>query len=53
MEFNRLFNIFTISAIIIMLFTTLVSAGFAVRERAENNMGHKTASNLTIIDYSF
>lgn len=39
MEFNRFFNIFTVSAIVIMLLTTLISACFAISERANSNLG--------------
>lgn len=44
MEFNRLFNIFTVCAIVIMLLTTLVSACFTVSKRAESNLGVFAAS---------
>ena len=57
MEFNRLFNIFTISSIVIMLLTVLISAGIAVKERSEINLGHKSSAsvfvNHTINDLSF
>ena len=39
MEFNRLINAFTASAIIIMLVTALVGGAFAVSSRAESNLG--------------
>lgn len=39
MEFNKIFNTFTITAVIIMLLTTLVSVGFAISERAKTNLG--------------
>ncbi len=39
MEFNRLFNVFTVSAIVILLVTALVSAGFTISSRAESNLG--------------
>lgn len=39
MKFNRLLNAFTVSAIIILLVTALVSAGFTVSSRAESNLG--------------
>ncbi len=39
MEFNRLFNVFTVSAIIILLITALATAGFTVSSRAESNLG--------------
>lgn len=39
MEFNRMFNIFTVSAIVILLVTALVTAGFTVATRAEGNLG--------------
>lgn len=38
MEFNRYFNFFTVSAIVILLVTALVSASFAVVSRAESNL---------------
>lgn len=43
MEFNRLLNAFTVSAIIILLVTALVGAAFTVSSRAESNLG--TVSN--------
>ncbi len=39
MEFNRLLNAFTISAIVILLVTALVGAAFTVSSRAESNLG--------------
>ena len=39
MEFNKMFNVFTVSAIVIMLLTTLISACFAVSVRADSNLG--------------
>jgi hypothetical protein len=39
MEFNRLFNVFTVSSIIILLMTALVTASFTVSSRAESNLG--------------
>ncbi len=39
MEFNRLLNAFTISAIVILLVTALVGATFTVSRRAESNLG--------------
>lgn len=39
MEFNKMFNVFTVSAILIMLLTTLISACFAVSMRADSNLG--------------
>ena len=39
MEFNRLFNIFTVSAIIVLLVTAFVTASFTVLTRAESNLG--------------
>lgn len=47
MEFNRLFNVFTVSAIVIMLLTAFISAGFAVRERAEMNLGNKSTASVS------
>ncbi len=38
MEFNRLLNAFTVSAIIILLVTALVGAAFTVSSRAESNL---------------
>lgn len=48
MEFNRLFNIFTVSAIIIMLLTVLVSAGVAVKERSEINLGDRSQASVFV-----
>ena len=39
MEFNRFFNLFTVSVIVILLAVTFVSACFAVAERANSNLG--------------
>ncbi|MBQ8182909.1 MAG: hypothetical protein IJ025_03290 [Clostridia bacterium] len=39
MEFNRYFNFFTVSAIVILLVTALAAASFAVVSRAESNLG--------------
>ncbi len=39
MEFNRLFNIFTVSAIVVLLVTAFVTASFTVLTRAESNLG--------------
>jgi hypothetical protein len=48
MEFNRLFNIFTISAIVIMLLTVFASAVVAVKERSEINLGDRTAVSVSV-----
>ncbi len=37
-EFNRLFNVFTIAAIIIMLLTTVVAASVTVIEKGRSNL---------------
>lgn len=39
MEFNRIFNIFTVSAIAIMILITAVSACFTISNRANGNLG--------------
>ena len=39
MEFNKMFNFFTVAAIVIMLLTTLVSACFTVSVRGNSNLG--------------
>ena len=48
MEFNRLFNVFTVSAIVIMLLTVLVSAVVAVKERSEINLGYRTSATVSV-----
>ena len=37
-EFNRLFNIFTVLAIVIMLLTTVVAASVTVIEKGKSNL---------------
>lgn len=37
-EFNRLFNIFTVLAILIMLLTTVVAASVTVIEKGKSNL---------------
>lgn len=37
-EFNRLFNIFTVLAIVIMLLTTVVAASITVIEKGKSNL---------------
>ncbi len=37
-EFNKLFNIFTVLAIIIMLLTTVVAASITVIEKGKSNL---------------
>ena len=37
-EFNKLFNIFTVLAIIIMLLTTVVAASVTVIEKGNSNL---------------
>ena len=37
-EFNKLFNLFTVLAIIIMLLTTVVAASITVVEKGESNL---------------
>ena len=37
-EFNRLFNAFTVLAIVIMLLTTVVAASITVIEKGESNL---------------
>lgn len=37
-EFNRLFNIFTVLAIVIMLLTTVVAASVTVIEKGNSNL---------------
>lgn len=37
-EFNRLFNMFTVLAIIIMLLTTVVGASITVIEKGKSNL---------------
>ena len=49
MEFNKLFNMFTVIAIVIMLLTALISAGCAISERAKSNLGvYKSCESLEI-----
>lgn len=37
-EFNKLFNIFTVAAIVIMLITTVAAASYTVIVRGDNNI---------------
>ena len=37
-EFNRLFNIFTVLAIVVMLLTTVVAASVTVIEKGRSNL---------------
>lgn len=37
-EFDRLFNIFTVAAIVVMLITTVAAASFTVIVRGDNNI---------------
>lgn len=37
-EFNRLFNVFTVVAILIMLFTTAVAASLTVINKGKSNL---------------
>lgn len=37
-EFNKLFNIFTVLAIVIMLLTTVVAASITVVEKGKSNL---------------
>ena len=46
-EFNRLFNVFTVLAIVIMLLTTVVAASITVIEKGESNL---YSVNATIND---
>ena len=46
MEFNKMFNIFTVSAIIIMLLITLVSACFAISVRGNSNLGVSVVTEI-------
>ena len=39
MEFNRIFNFFTVSAIVILLVTTFVATGITIVTRAKSNLG--------------
>ncbi len=44
-EFNKLFNIFTVLAIVIMLLTTVVAASVTVIEKGESNLYSVVAEN--------
>lgn len=46
-EFNKLFNIFTVLAIVIMLLTTVVAASITVIEKGNSNL---YSVNATIND---
>lgn len=46
-EFNKLFNIFTVLAIVIMLLTTVVAASVTVIEKGKSNL---YSVNATIND---
>ena len=44
-EFNKLFNIFTVLAIVIMLLTTVVAASITVVEKGKSNLYSVAAEN--------
>ena len=44
-EFNRLFNAFTVLAIVIMLLTTVVAASVTVIEKGNSNLYSVVAGN--------
>ena len=46
-EFNKLFNVYTVLAIVIMLLTTVVSASITVIEKGNSNL---YSVNATIND---
>ena len=46
-EFNKLFNIFTVLAIVIMLLTTVIAASITVIEKGKSNL---YSVNATIND---
>ena len=48
-EFNRLFNAFTIVAIIIMLLTTVVAASITVVEKGKSNLYSVNATRNEIV----
>ena len=52
-EFNKLFNIFTVLAIIIMLLTTVVGASITVIEKGNSNLYsvNATRNEFTISEY--
>ena len=49
-EFNRLFNAFTVLAIVIMLLTTVVAASITVIEKGKSNL---YSVNATRNEFSF
>lgn len=49
-EFNKLFNMFTVLAIIIMLLTTVVGASITVIEKGNSNL---FSVNATINSFAF
>ena len=52
-EFNKLFNIFTVLAIVIMLLTTVVAASITVIEKGKSNLfsANVTINELPISEY--
>ena len=52
-EFNKLFNIFTVLAIVIMLLTTVVAASITVIEKGNSNIfsANATRNEFTIREY--
>lgn len=52
-EFNKLFNIFTVLAIVIMLLTTVVAASITVIEKGKSNLYsvNATRNELPIREY--
>ncbi len=45
-EFNRLFNVFTVLAIVIMLLTTVVAASITVIEKGKSNLYSVNATRI-------
>lgn len=50
-EFNKLFNIFTVLAIIIMLLTTVVAASVTVIEKGKSNLYSVIAERIEFQAY--
>ncbi len=52
-EFNKLFNVFTVLAIVIMLLTTVVAASVTVIEKGKSNLYsvNATRKELPIREY--
>lgn len=47
MEFEKLFNFYTISAVVILVVTTLICVSFVIVDKADSNLG-ATVDSVTL-----